>query len=229
MAREPKTGIVQTPLGPLPEDLFVFEGSPDDATPKANEGSPDEATPQAKLRAQLAQAHNIWRGAKDDQEGQNRRRYAYQVALGAVWEYVKNDAPSEHLYLLVRLAEHLDDLNLGRQPKELKPALRLKRGNRGLETHRATTLAGACAMVDVLSKDRRPSSKEKIEEEVAEAIGEQPGAFRSWRKAFNARRKGTQAPEAYDGILRMLREQHDPKQAARILLETHRRALKKFA
>src|SRR6516225_8877863 len=226
MAREPKTGIVQTPLGPLPEDFFVFEGLPDDATPKANEGSPDEATPQAKLRAQLAQAHNIWRGAKDDQEGQNRRRYAYQVALGAVWEYVKNDAPSEHLYLLVRLAEHLDDLNLGRQPKELKPALRLKRGNRGLETHRATTLAGACAMVDVLSKDRRPSPKEKIEEEVAEAIGEQPGAFRSWRKAFNAWRKGTQTPEAYDGILRMLREQHDPKQAARILLETHRRALK---
>src|SRR6516164_5006806 len=31
----------------------------------------------------------------------------------------------------------------------------------------ATTLAGACAMVDVLSKDRRPSPKEKIEEEVA--------------------------------------------------------------
>ena len=184
---------------------------------------------KAKLRAQLAQAHNIWRGAKDDQEGQNRRRYAYQVALGAVWEYVKNDAPSEHLYLLVRLAEHLDDLNLGRQPKELKPALRLKRGNRGLETHRATTLAGACAMVDVLSKDRRPSSKEKIEEEVAEAIGEQPGAFRSWRKAFNAGRKGPQAREAYGDALRMLQEQPDPKQAARILLETHRRALKKFA
>ena len=136
MASEPKTGIVQTP---------------------------DDATPQAKLRAQLAQAHNIWRGAKDDQEGQNRRRRAYQVALGAVWEYVKNDAPSEHLYLLVRLAEHLDDLNLGRQPKELKPALRLrpKRGNRALETHRAATLAEGCAMVDVLSKDRRPSPKEK--------------------------------------------------------------------
>jgi len=227
MAREPKTGIVQTPLGPLPEDFFVFEGLPDDATPKANEGSPDEATPQAKLRAQLAQAHNIWRGAKDDQEGQNRRRYAYQVALGAVWEYVKNDAPSEHLYLLVRLAEHLDDLNLGRQPKELKPALRLrpKRGNRGLETHRATTLAGACAMVDVLSKDRRPSSKEKIEEEVAEAIGEQPGAFRSWRKAFNAGRKGPQAREAYGDALRMLQEQPDPKQAARNLLKTHKRTL----
>ena len=115
MANEPKTGIVQTPLGPLPEDLIEFE-------------------PKAKLRAQLAQAHDIWRGAKDDQEGQNRRRYAYQVALGAVWEYVKNDAPSEHLYLLVRLAEHLDDLNLGRQPKELKPAalrLRPKRGRVG--------------------------------------------------------------------------------------------------
>jgi hypothetical protein len=220
MAREPKTGVVQTSLGPLPEDFFQFERLPDDATP------------QAKLRAQLAQAHNIWRGAKDDQEGQNRRRYAYQVVLGAVWEYVKNDAPSEHLYLLVRLAEHLDDLNLGRQPKELKPALQLspKRGNRRLETHRATTLAEACAIVHVLSKDRRPSSKEKIEEEVAEAIGERPGAFRSWRKAFNAGRKGPQAWEAYDGILRMLQEQPDPKQAARNLLKrTNGRSPKKFA
>ena len=215
MAREPKTGIVQKPLGPLPEDFFVFEGLPYDATPKA------------KRRAQLAQAHNIWRGAKDDQEGQNWRRNAYQVALWAVWEYVKNDAPSEHLYLLVRLAEHLDDLNLGRQPKELKAALRLrlKRGNRGLETHRATTLAGACATVDVLSKDPRPSSKEKIEEEVAEAIGEQPGAFRSWRKAFNAGRKGPQAHEAYGDALRMLQEQPDPKQAARNLLKTYKRTL----
>ena len=215
MAREPKTGIVQTPLGPLPEDLFVFEGSPDDATPKA------------KLRAQLAQAHGIWPGAKDDQEGQNQRWYAYQVALGAVLEYVRDGVPPEHLYLLVRLAEYLDDLKLGRQPKELKPALRLrpKRGNRGLETHRATTLAGACAMVDVLSKDRRPSSKEKIEEEVAEAIGEQPGAFRSWRKAFNAGRKGPQAREAYGDALRMLQEQPDPKQAARNLLKTHKRTL----
>jgi hypothetical protein len=235
MAREPKTGIVQTRLGPLPEDFFVFEGLPDDATPKANEGSPDDATPKAKLRAQLAQSHGIWRGAKDDQEGQNQRWYAYQVALRAVLEYVRDDVPPEHLYLLVRLAEYLDDLKLGRQPEEMKPALRerLKRGNPGLMTDRAATLAAACAMVAVLSrKGRRPSLKKKIkeiEEEVAEAIGEQPGAFRSWRKAFNVGGKGTQAPEAYDGILRMLQEQPDPKQAARILLETHRRALKKFA
>jgi hypothetical protein len=215
MAREPKTGVVQTPLGPLPEDFFEFEGLPDDATP------------QAKLRAQLAQAHNIWRGAKDDQEGQNRRRYAYQVALRAVWEYVKNDIPSEHSYLLVRLAEHLDDLHLGRQPKELKPALRLrpKHGNRGLETHRATTLAEGCAMVDVLSKDRHPSPKVKIEEELAKALGEQPGAFRSWRKAFNAGRKGPQAREAYGDALRTLQEQSDPQQAARNLLKTHKRTL----
>jgi hypothetical protein len=188
---------------------------------------PDDATPQAKLRAQLAQAHNIWRGAKDDQEGQNRRRYAYQVALRAVWEYVKNDVPSEHLYLLVRLAEHLDDLHLGRQPKEPKPALRLrpKRGNRGLETHRATTLAEGCAMVDVLSKDPCPSPKQKIEEEVAGAIGELPGAFRSRRKAFNAGRRGPQAREAYGDALRMLQEQPDPKQAARNLLKTLKRTL----
>jgi hypothetical protein len=148
-----------------------------------------------------------------------------------VCEYVKNDAPSEHLYLLVRLVEHLDDLKLGRQPEEMKPALRErpKRGNPGLMTDRAATLAAACAMVAILSRKGRKKKIEEIEEEVAEAIGEQPGAFRSWRKAFNAGRKGTQAPEAYDGILRMLQEQLDPKQAARILLETHRRTLKKFA
>ena len=64
MAREPKTGIIQTGLGPLPEEFFVFDGLPDDATP------------EAKLRAQLAQAPNTWRGAKDDQDGQNLRRYA---------------------------------------------------------------------------------------------------------------------------------------------------------
>jgi hypothetical protein len=215
MAREPKPGILQTLLGPLPEDFGEFEGVSDDVIPKA------------KLRAQLAQAHNIWRGAKNDQEGQNRRRYAYQVALGAVLEYVKNDAPSEHLYLLVRLAEHLDDLNLGRQPKEMKPALRPRRANPGLETHRGTTLAGACAMVDVLSKGRGPACSIKdIEEEVAGAIGEQLGAFQSWRKAFNTGRKGPQTREAYDRTLCMLQEQPDPKQAARSLLETHRRTLR---
>jgi hypothetical protein len=171
---------------------------------------------------QLAQAHDIWRGAKDDQEGQNQRRYACQVALGAVLEYVKGDVPPEHSDLLVRLAEDLDDLRLGRQPELMKPALRL-RPKRGLVTHRATTLGGACAMGDVLSKDRGPSSKEKIEEEVAEAIGEQPGAFRSWRKAFKAGGKGPQARAAYDGILRMLQEQPDPKQAARNLLKMHKK------
>ena len=100
MAREPKTGIVQTRLGPLPEDFLVFEGLPDDATPKAN------------VRAQLAQAHGIWRGAKGDQEGQNQRWYAYQVALRAVLEYVRDDVPPEHLYLLVRLAQYLDSAYL---------------------------------------------------------------------------------------------------------------------
>jgi hypothetical protein len=210
MASEPKTGVVQTPLGPLPEDFFELE-------------------PKAKLRAQLAQAHGIWRGAKDDQEGQNQRRYAYQVALGAVLEYVKDDVPSEHTDLLVRLVEYLGDLKLGRQPELMKAALqeRPKRGNQGLLSGRAMTLATACATVDVLSKDRGPTSSIKnIEEEVAEAIGEQPGAFRSWRKAFSAGRKGPQAPKAYDGMLRMLREQPDPKQAARALLGTYKRARK---
>ena len=210
MANEPKTGIVQTPLGPLPEDFFELE-------------------PKAKLRAQMAQADDIWRGAKGDQDGQKLRWYAYQLALGAALEHVRDDIPPEHTYLLVRLAEYLDDLKRGRQPKEMKPALRPKRANPGLETHRATTLATACAMVVVLSKDRGPGCSIKdIEDEVAGAIGERLVAFQSWRKAFNAGRKGPQARKAYDDILRLLQEQPDPKQAARILLETHRRALRKF-
>jgi hypothetical protein len=204
MADEPKPGVVQTRLGPLPEDFFGLE-------------------PKAKLQALLAQAHDIRRRAKDDEDGQNQRWYADQVVLGAVWEYVRDDAPPEHLHPLVRLAENLDDLKRGRQPKEMKPALRPERANPGLETHRATTLATACAIVDVLSKDRGPGCLIKhIEEEVAGAIGEQLGAFQSWRKAFKAGRRGPQARDAYDDILRMLQERPDPKLAARILLETHR-------
>jgi hypothetical protein len=80
-------------------------------------------------------------------------------------------------------------------------------------------------MVDVLSKDPCPSPKQKIEEEVAGAIGELPGAFRSRRKAFNAGRRGPQAREAYGDALRMLQEQPDPKQAARNLLKTLKRTL----
>jgi hypothetical protein len=49
MAREPKTGVVQTSLGLLPEDFFVVEGLPEDVTPKANAGLSDDATPKAKL------------------------------------------------------------------------------------------------------------------------------------------------------------------------------------
>jgi hypothetical protein len=187
--------------------------------------------PKAKLRAELAQAHNIWRGAKADQDGQKLRWYAYQLALGAVREYVKDDVPPEDLYLLIRLLGYLDDLKRGRQPEELKKALRSQpKGGPGLLSERAWRFAAACATVDVLSEGRRPLSKgrrpsliENIEKEAAEAIGEQPGAFRSWRKAFNAGGKGPQAREAYNGILRILRGRPDPEQAARALLKTYKR------
>jgi hypothetical protein len=214
VAREPKTGVVQTPLGPLPEDFFEFE-------------------PKAKLRALLAQAHDIWRGAKDDQDGQIKRWYAYQVVLGALREYVEDDVPSEHMYLLIRLLGYFDDLKRGRQPEEMKAALRSEpTGGPGLLSDRAWRCAAACATVEVLSEGQRPLSKgrrprfiENIVKEAAEAIGEQPRAFGSWRKAFNVGEKGPQARKAYDGILRMLREQPDPKQAARTLLETYKRTL----
>ena len=184
MANEPKSGVVQTPLGPLPEDFFELE-------------------PKAKLRAQLAQAHKIWRGAKDDQDGQKLRWYAYQLALGAVLEYVKDDVPSEHSYLLVRLAEYLDDLKRGRQPEEMRPALRPKHGP-GLET---APRDDAC---DCLCDSRRlvPGPRPGLlgKKYRGRSSGSDRRAARrvqSWRKASNAGRKGPQAREAYDGILRM--------------------------
>jgi hypothetical protein len=157
----------------------------------------------------------------------------YQVVLEALREYVEDDVPSEHLYLLIRLLGYLDDLKRGRRPKEMEAALRSDpKGGPGLLSDRAWRCAAACATVEVLSEGQRPLSKgrrpgfiENIEKEAAEAIGEQPSAFRSWRKAFNAGGKGPQAREAYNGILRMLRGQPDPKQAARTLLKTYKRTL----
>ena len=82
----------------------------------AREPVPDDPRPKEKLRAQLAQAYDIWHGAKVDQEGQNQRWNAYQVTLGAVLEYVRDDVPPEHLDLLVRLAEYLDSLGPAQDP-----------------------------------------------------------------------------------------------------------------
>src|SRR5262245_11570824 len=202
----------QTPLGPLPEDFF---------------GLSDDPTPKEKFQAQLAEAHDIWRRAQDDQEGRKLRLLAYQVAIGAVLEYAKDDAPPAHLYLLARLAEQLDDIKRGRWPEEFGK-IRRRRGNPGLETSRADTLAEACAIVHVLSKGRGSGRIKEIEDEVAGAIGKKSTAFRSWRKAFNAGKKGPRAREHYSTFLRILQEQPEPRRAARRLLEILKQS-RKFA
>jgi hypothetical protein len=160
-----------------------------------------------------------------DQEGLNRRRHAAQRAIGAFleWAHAEGDIPSEHLYLLTELVSGLGDLNRGRQPELLKPALREKRGNPGLSQERAFKLGTACAAIDILS-DNRADSVENVEKEVAGAIGMGVGALKSWRKAFNAgsKDKDPQARIAYDGVLQICRQQDDPPEAARRLLRKMR-------
>jgi 3-oxoacyl-(acyl-carrier-protein) synthase len=195
---------------------------------------PDQSSHKSRLLAQLAEAHDAWRYMKDDkggriptradQEGLNRRRHAAQLALGAFleWAHAEGDIPSEHLILLVELVSGLGDLNRGRQPELMKPAPREKRGNPGLSQADAFRLGTACAAIDILS-DNRADSVANMEKEVAGAIGMEVSALKSWRKAFNAkRRKDPQPRIAYNSVLQILREQDDPHEAARRLLRKMR-------
>jgi hypothetical protein len=168
---------------------------------------------KSRLLAQLAEAHDAWHYMQDDkgdrvptkadQVGLNRRRHAAQRAIGAFldWAYAEGDIPSEHLILLVKLVSGLGDLNRGRQPELLKPAPRETRGNPGLPQGDAFKLGTACAAIDILS-DNRADSVENVEKEVARAIDMEVGALKSWRKAFNARRKDPQARIAYNGVFK---------------------------
>jgi hypothetical protein len=183
--------------------------------------------------AQLAEAHDAWHYMKDDkgeriptmddQMGLNRRRHAVQLAVGAFldWAHAEGDIPSEHLILLVELISGLGDLNRGRRPDLLKPAPREKQGNPGLPQGDAFRLGTACAAIDILSENRA-DSVENVEKEVARAIGMEVGALKSWRKAFNARRKDPQARMAYNGVLQICRQEDDPHEAARRLLRKMR-------
>jgi hypothetical protein len=188
---------------------------------------------KSRLLAQLAKAHDAYHYMKDDkggrvptradQEGLNRRRHAAQRAIGAFleWAHAQGDIPSEHLILLVELVSGLGDLNRGRQPELLKPAARKKRGNPGLSQERAIKLGTACAAIDILL-DNPANTVENVEKEVARAIGMEVGALKSWRKAFNARRKDPQARIAYNGVLQICRQEDDPHEAARRLLRKMR-------
>jgi hypothetical protein len=193
----------------------------------------DQSPHKSRLLAQLAEAHDAWHYMKDDkgeriptmddQMGLNRRRHAVQLAVGAFldWAHAEGDIPSEHLILLVELISGLGDLNRGRRPDLLKPAPREKQGNPGLPQGDAFRLGTACAAIDILSENRA-DSVENVEKEVARAIGMEVGALKSWRKAFNARRKDPQARMAYNGVLQICRQEDDPHEAARRLLRKMR-------
>ena len=103
----------------------------------------------------------------------------------------------------------------------MKPAPRNKVGNPGLLQEDAVRFGTACAAIDILS-DSRADSVENAQNEVAGAIGMQPGALKSWRKAFNAGTKDPQARIAYDAILQICRQQNDPHEAAHTLLRKMR-------
>jgi hypothetical protein len=284
MASEPKTSAVQTPLGPLPEDLFelepkmagkrkppssaaaedqnrivatcdfctaVYHGPLRDKGPLTDlerehvralarrEGwgmrSGGDYCPacmrKAKLKEDLAKARDAWHYTTDDQgdrvltradqDGLKRRRHAVQLAIGAFldWAYAEG-IPPEHLVLLVDVVSWIEDLNAGKLPVTMRPAARSKRRGSNLSLDRAANLATACAAVDVLSggsKDRR--LVKEIEQEVAQTIGEPLGAFRSWRKALNARMKGGQARAVYDQMRQLLQGSANPHWAARDLLK----------
>ena len=53
---------------------------------------------KAKLREQLAQAHDAWLNTKDDQEGWTQRRRAVQMALGAFLEWTRAEFPRPSTY-----------------------------------------------------------------------------------------------------------------------------------
>ena len=179
--------VVRTPLGPLPESLFL------------------EA--KARLLAELAEAHEIWCYTKADQEGITQRRYATQLVIGAFleWAYAEGDIPSDHLLPLVNLAGVLSDLNSGRLPEFVRPSPRPRRGNPQLTVNREVMLGTACAAVDFLSGGKR-GEVEGAERKVARAIGMKIGALKSWRKAFNAGTRGQTARKAYNEMKRTFEE-----------------------
>jgi hypothetical protein len=208
------TRIVHSALGPLPEDFFILE----DARNVQN-SQPDHSIRKRKLSARLAEAHNLWHCTKDDQEGWEQRRKAYQMALDAFleWAYAE-DIPAEHLQLLVDLTSILEDLNSGKRPKLATPALRPKLGRPPLTTGRAARLATMCAAVDILSRNQPQKLIGDIEKEVAHAADIGVGALRSRRKKFNA---GQDARDRalYDKIMRICEQQADPREAVINLLK----------
>jgi len=180
---------------------------------------PDHSIRKRKLSARLAEAYNPWHCTKDDQEGWEQRRKAYQMALDAFleWAYAE-DIPAEHLQLLVGLTSILEDLNSGKRPKLATPALRPKLGRPPLTTGHAATLAIICAAVEILSRDQPQKLIRDIENEVAHAADIGVGALRSRRKKFNAG-QDARARALYGKIMRICEQTANPREAVINLLK----------
>ena len=151
---------------------------------------PDHSIRKRKLSARLAEAYNPWHCTKDDQEGWEQRRKAYQMALDAFleWAYAE-DIPERP--------------KLGRPP---------------LTTGRAATLAIICAAVEILSRDQPQKLIRDIENEVAHAADIGVGALRSRRKKFNAG-QDARARALYGKIMRICEQTANPREAVINLLK----------
>jgi hypothetical protein len=180
---------------------------------------PDHSIRKRKLSARLEEAYNLWHRTKDDQEGWEQRRKACQMALGACLESAyAEDIPAEHLQLLVDLTSVLEDLNSGKRPKLVMPALRPKLGRPPLTTGRAARLAIICAAVEILSRDQPQKLIGNIEKEVAHAADISVGALRSRRKKFNAG-QDARAHALYGKFMRICEQQPNPREAVINLLK----------
>src|SRR5262245_1398984 len=101
--------IVHTPLGPLPESMFQRNHHAECLARKAT------------LRAEFAKQYHAYVSARDDDEGEIRRRKATVFALGAFTHWALADGvPPQHLLPLIYLGSDLGDLLLGIQSKSLQ-------------------------------------------------------------------------------------------------------------
>jgi hypothetical protein len=183
------------------------------------------------LLAELANQYHAYVSARDDDEGEIRRREATIFALGAFTRWaLADDIPPQHLLPLIDLGSDLGDLLSGIQPKSMKPIRRgePRRGNPGRPLKDSVRRALACVAIDVLYRNQGGTidrqEVRRIEAAVARKINAEVGALQSWRKALKARkRKDPQAYGFYEAALAECERQPNPREAAYNLLASIRR------
>ena len=206
--------IVHTRHGPLPESFFSRNRHSECLARKAT------------LRAKLAKQYHAYVSARDDDEGEIRRRKAIIFALGAFTHWALAEGiPPQQVLPLIYLGSDLGDLLLGIQSESLQPIRRgePRRGNPGRPLKDVARRAYACVAIDVLFRhqDKVIIKKELqvVEAEVARKVNIPVGALRSWRKALKAgRKKDPQTYRIYKDVLSECQRQPNPREAAHNLL-----------